>query len=97
MRVPRSGKQLIFEKSKTTIIMRLKDQFFKKGICCATLALCIYVIGGRNNLPGSNLQGNTDCADVECYDPFTNKWLSFLKLIFIERLNSKSRSIFLFK
>jgi kelch-like protein 19 len=42
----------------------------RSGICCVSLALYIYAIGGRNN----NVQGNTDCADVECYDPFTNCW-----------------------
>lgn len=40
----------------------------RSGICCVTLALYIYVIGGRNN----NIHGNIDCPDVECYDPFIN-------------------------
>lgn len=43
----------------------------RSGVCCVTLALYIYAIGGRNN---NNAQGNMDCADVECYDPFTNHW-----------------------
>ncbi|CAF0836199.1 unnamed protein product [Brachionus calyciflorus] len=42
----------------------------RSGVACVSLALYIYVIGGRNN----SLYGNTDCADVECYDPFVNSW-----------------------
>jgi kelch-like protein 19 len=42
----------------------------RSGVVCVTLALYIYVIGGRNN----SVNGNTDCADVECYNPFTNEW-----------------------
>lgn len=42
----------------------------RSGVCCVSLALYIYCIGGRNN----NLHGNTDCSDVECYDPFVNAW-----------------------
>lgn len=41
----------------------------RSGLCCAVLALYIYAIGGRNN----STQGNFDCADVECYDPFVNR------------------------
>jgi kelch-like protein 19 len=44
----------------------------RSGISCVSLALYVYAIGGRNN----NMQGNTDCADVECYDPFVNKWIT---------------------
>ena len=40
----------------------------RSGVCCVSVALYIYAIGGRNNTP----QGNYDCADVECYDPFVN-------------------------
>ena len=42
----------------------------RSGVACTSLALYIFAIGGRNN----SLQGNTDCADVECYDPFVNAW-----------------------
>lgn len=42
----------------------------RSGVVCVSLALYIYVIGGRNN----NLHGNTDCSDVDCYDPFVNSW-----------------------
>ena len=42
----------------------------RSGIACVSMALYIYAIGGRNN----SLQGNMDCSDVECYDPFVNLW-----------------------
>ena len=42
----------------------------RSGIACVSLTLYIFAIGGRNN----SLQGNTDCSDVECYDPFVNIW-----------------------
>lgn len=60
-------------------------------MCCVTLALYIYAIGGRNN---NNAQGNMDCADVECYDPFTNQYLeikSFLyKMLNLKKFNFNS-------
>ena len=43
-------------------------QIPRSGVCCVSVALYIYAIGGRNN----SSQGNYDCADVECYDPFVN-------------------------
>lgn len=42
----------------------------RSGVACVSLALYIYVIGGRNN----SIHGNMDCADVDCYDPFVNQW-----------------------
>lgn len=56
-------------KQKTLTWERCADLIVpRSGICCVSVALYIYAIGGRNN----SLQGNYDCADVECYDPFVN-------------------------
>lgn len=46
----------------------------RSGVSCVSMALYIFAIGGRNNNGG--IHGNVDCADVECYDPFTNTWRS---------------------
>ncbi len=43
----------------------------RSGVTCVVFFLYIYAIGGRNN---SIINGNTDCADVEVYDPFLNIW-----------------------
>lgn len=42
----------------------------RSGIACVSHAFYIYAIGGRNN----SIQGNVDCANVECYDPILNSW-----------------------
>ena len=42
----------------------------RSGVTCVSYFLYIYAIGGRNN----SVNGNTDCADVEVYDPFLNIW-----------------------
>ncbi len=42
----------------------------RSGVACVTSSFFIFVIGGRN----STLNGNIDCADVECFDPLINSW-----------------------
>jgi hypothetical protein len=42
---------------------------FKLGFGIVKYALYIYAIGGRTN----TIEGNTDLAIVERYDPFTNR------------------------
>jgi kelch-like protein 19 len=42
----------------------------RSGVACVTSSFLIFIIGGRNN----TLNGNTDCADVDCFDPLVNSW-----------------------
>ncbi|CAF0965904.1 unnamed protein product [Adineta steineri] len=53
-------------------------QIPRSGVGVVSIHMRVYVIGGRHNTKNDN----RDCREVECYDPFVNRWTTVAPMIY---------------